>query len=268
MAIDSSLFAVDLPAGSYPAGTVVSLGCIAGPANVRSGRGTAILKQIQCGVTNNVGVFWEVYAKNSDWIDSVQSLAGEMTAPTAFDPESGSIQAGADCNLTGNSGWEIYAVAKIGGTTTADHSLWALIDIDYPQVSAIQNPAALVGFPTSIDFEKTTVNVHAYGTLTASSWDLYNVDYFKAGYEYVLKNVEVLSSNAVCGFMAFSNAAGMGGLQRIIPVNNIPVNIRQKIKYASKLQKGPMDVKLLMLNTAASTGQSLYAVHDYVKRAI
>ena len=49
MAIDTSLFAADIPAGTYAVGDVVNLACIDGPANVRSGRGAAKLKPIIAG---------------------------------------------------------------------------------------------------------------------------------------------------------------------------------------------------------------------------
>ena len=46
MALDSSLFAAQIPAGTYAIGDRIPLVCIRGPAVVRSGYGTALLKKI------------------------------------------------------------------------------------------------------------------------------------------------------------------------------------------------------------------------------
>lgn len=46
MAIDTSLWAVDIAAGAITKGDTFELTCTDGPAVVRSGRGAAILKRI------------------------------------------------------------------------------------------------------------------------------------------------------------------------------------------------------------------------------
>lgn len=266
MAIDSTLFAADIPAGTYAAGDVVPLVAIDGPANVRSGRGDAKLKNILVGQIGASSPFWKIVVKNSDWIDSAESFtASVLGSTTAFDEESGAVQIGHDCKLTPNSGWQVYAVCVIGGSPTGANSIFALIDVDYPQVAAVTSPKNAIGFPTSIPYEKSLTST-AVGGMVGSTWTIESVDYFKAGYVYVLDAVEMIDSTNVFGFIAFSNAAGMGGLQRIIPINNQSGGIRQAIRYASAVVKGPMDVKLKMF-TATATAMNIKTIHDYVRKA-
>lgn len=266
MAIDTTIFAADIPAGTYTVGDVVPLVCVDGPANVRSGRGKAILKTILAAQFATNTPFWRIHVKNSDWIDDMESFAGPIINQyTVFDEESGAVQKGHDCALTPNSGWQVYAECVIGGTSTAANSLFALIDIDYPEVGGVTDPKKAVGFPTSVPYDKS-LTTNAFGTLTAASWLSESIDYFKAGYKYVLDAVEMSSSGAgVVGFVAFSNAAGMGGLTRIIPVASYTSAIRHSIKYSSVLQKGPMEVRLKLFQATAAT-VSVQTVHDYVKQ--
>lgn len=267
MAVDTSMYAADIPAGTYSKGDVVNLSIVAGPANVRSGRGSAILKQIFIGTfTVQGGVYWRIHIKNSDWVDEVASIAAAVSSPAALDDHSGLVQFGCDNNLTQNSGWVAYAECVSGGTTTGANSVFALIDIDYPSVSSIIDPDALIGIPTSIDYDLVNAPIHAYGSMVGATWSIFNVDYFKAGYQYCLQAVEMLCvSVGISGFIALSSAAGMGGLQRIIPVDNDPSHIRAKIRYASKLSKGPMDVKFMGFSPTA-TSADVVMVHDYVKK--
>lgn len=267
MAIDSSMFAVDLPAGSYSAGDVLPMVNVYGPANVRSGRGSAILKRIFSGLLVSNGTVWRVHVKNSDWVDEAINFSGYLDQTTCMDVHSGMCQFGNDCPLTENSGWQVYAECVQAGTSTVDDSLFCLIDIDYPQVSAITNPDSLQGIPTSIILDVPNVQVNKNGTLTTANWKTINVDYFKAGSQYCLQEISVLPlAAATTGFIALSNAAGMGGLSRIIPVNTISSAIRATIEYASKLVKGPMDISMLMFGSSATSG-TLTMVHDFVKRA-
>ena len=268
MAIDSSLFAVDIPAGTYTVGDVVQLVNIDGPANVRSGRGAAKLKSIVTAQFGSAAPIWRVHVKNSDWIDDIQSIAGpcvQAFGTTVFDDESGSVQKGHDCNLTPNSGWQLWAECVVGGTSTAGNSVFALIDIDYPEVGGVTDPKKAVGFPTSIAYDKAGITSIAFGAMVGSQWVSESVDYLKAGYKYVLDAVEMTTSANTIVFAAFSNAAGMGGLTRIIPLTSYSNAIRYSIKYSSVLVKGPMDIKLkVFAATAAST--DVYMAHDYVKQ--
>lgn len=266
MAIDSTLFAVDLPVGSYTAGDILPMGVIYGPANVRSGRGTAKLKRIFSGLLASNGTIWRIHVKNSDWIDEAINFTGYLDQTTCMDVHSGMCQFGNDDDLTPNSGWQVYAECVQGATSTVASSLFALIDIDYPQVSAITDPDKLQGTPTSINVDIAGCPVNANGSMTTSTWKTINVDYLKAGYQYCLQEISVTGAIST-GFVALSNAAGMGGLSRVIPVNAISSAIRTTIEYASKLVKGPMDVSVLLFAASAGTG-NLYMTHDYVKRKL
>lgn len=267
MAIDSSLFMAELPAGTYAAGDTVELTIKAGPGNVRSGRGSAILKRMTVGVVNGASgsvTYWKVTAKNSDWVDGMASLTAPLISTTCLDERAGSVQRGNDCPLTPNSTWSVVATCVIGGTTTVDNDIFAIIDIDYPSVSSIVDPDILLGIPTTIDYNGTTITVNATGTSDTAKWDTVNVDIFKAGFEYALQKVELVNSGGN-GFVALANAAGMSGLQRIIPVSGILDSIRNKIEYATKLVKGPMDIKYMIFSSTATTSTP-DLILDFVKR--
>lgn len=271
MAVDSSLFGADIPAGTYARGDVINLGIISGPAVVRSGRGTAILKRILGGVmteASGAATYWRIHVKNSDWIDDAECLTSQISTPTFLDQHSGATRPGNNQQLTPNSSWQVYAECILGGTTTAANSIFALIDIDYPEVSAITDPDALIGVPASIDYDKQNATINAFGSLTSSAWETENVDYFKAGWMYALQEVSIFSPSvggSPVGFVSFSNAAGMGGLSRIIPVSADPGAIRQTIEYASLLVKGPMDIKTMLFMSSAQTAD-IVMIHDFVKR--
>lgn len=273
MAIDSSLFMVDLPAGTYSVGDVVELRNVAGPAVVRSGRGVANLKRLTTGIIGSANgsiTYWEINLKNSDWIDPMTSLSGQLRSNTALDERSGSIQRGNDCPLTPNSSWTVTARCIGGSTTTIANTIFALIDIDYPSVASIVDPDSLPGIPTSIDYTPAAaITENALGAGLSANWDTFNVDIFKAGYEYALQKIEMMSSPTLCGFMALSNAAGMGGLQRILPTVGLLEAIKNKVEYATKLVKGPMDVKFMMFNNTGTAGtQTPLVIFDFVKRRV
>ena len=266
MAIDSSLFAADLPAGTYAVGDVMPLACVHGPNNVRSGRGLAKLKRVFSGMLVANNTMWRIHVKNSDWIDEAINYAGFLDQTTCMDTHSGMCQFGNDADLTPNSGWQVYAECVEGATSTVATSLFSLLDIDYPQVSAITDPDKLQGVPTSITMDVAGAPINANGTMTTAAWKTLNVDYLKAGYQYCLQEISIRGS-FTCGFIALSNAAGMGGLSRIVPVNISASAIRATIEYASKLVKGPMDVGLFLFATTATTA-NITMIHDYVKRAV
>lgn len=273
MAIDSTLFAVDIPAGTYTKGDTITLGCVAGPEVVRSGRGAAILKRLTVGIVGSASgstSYWKIAVKNSDWIDPMESLTANLDGPTALDERSGCIQRGNDCQLTPNSSWEVVATCVYTGTTTVANTIFALIDIDYPSVSSITDPDSLIGVPTTIDYETPSVITgHALGSVASATWNTYNTDIFKAGYEYALQKIEVVADKPIIGFISLANAAGMGGLQRIMPIAAMSVNIRNKVEYATKLQKGPMDIKFLMFaNSGTATTATPVILMDFVKRKV
>ena len=274
--IDSSLFGVDLPAGTYTQGDIVELGIVDGPATVRSGRGAAILKRITVGEVLDATAApgsettWKIFVKNSDWIDPAVSITSPLRNPTMLDEKSGCIQRGHDCPLTPNSSWTVYAECIFGATTTVANSLFALIDIDYPSVSSIVDPDALPGVPATINMVTGTINLKAAGSLTSSSAQYVNVDIFKAGNEYALEKVEIVGrSNSAVGFLSISNAAGMQGLKRIMPMGSLVYAIRNKVEYASKLVKGPMDIGFnLFSSTGTAATSTIDLFLDFVKRKV
>lgn len=270
MAIDVSTFAADLPAGTYAAGDVVQLKNTAGPAVIRSGRGAALLKRISTFMVTDVSgsiTSWKVTVKNSDWVDGVSSFAIPMSAATGMDARSGGIQRGHDCPMTPNSSWEVTAECVAGGTTTIANSVTAEIEVDYPNVSAITDPTNLPGIPCSIEHDVASLAINASGSAESATWNVYNVDFFKAGYEYALEKVELVAGASVAGYVALNNAAGMGGLTRIIPISSQRANIRPPIEYSSKLVKGPLDIQYKLFNTAgAATTANVKLVLDFVKR--
>lgn len=272
MAIDTSLFGVDIPAGTYAVGDVIQLGCIAGPEVVRSGRGAAFLKRVTSGIigsASGAASYWKISVKNSDWVDPMISGTASVNGATSLDERSGCIQRGNDCPLTPNSTWEVIATCVAAATTTVDNSLFAAIDIDYPSVSSITDPDTLIGIPASITYGGKTITINALGTIGSATWDSVNVDIFKAGYEYALQKVEMIASAACQGFVAISNAAGMGGLTRIIPISQNLAAIRNKIEYATKLQKGPMDIRyLIFANSGTGTTDTPELIFDFVKRRL
>lgn len=273
MAIDSSLFMVDIPAGTYAAGDTVQLTIKAGPAVVRSGRGAALLKRMTTGIigsTSGSSSFWKISVKNSDWVDEMSSFSATLDSAAALDERSGCVQRGNDCQLTPNSSWEVTATCAWGGTTTVANTLFALLDIDYPSVSSIVDPDSIPGIPTTIEYvAPTTVTFHALGTSSTATWAEDNTDIFKAGYEYALQKVEAGGMNSARGFVALANAAGMAGLCRIIPIADPVQNIRNKIEYATKLVKGPMDVRFLFFaNSGTASSGTPDVLFDFVKRKV
>ena len=275
MAVDSSLFGAKIPAGNYAVGDKLQLSIVSGPANVRSGRGTAILKRIIGGIIGEASgtvSYWKIKVKNSDWIDEAQCMTAPLSQGTFLDQHSGAVRLGNNTTLTPNSAWVVEAECMFGVTTTIANSLFLIIDIDYPQVSSIIDPDELMGTPASIDYSVTT-DLMGCGGLVGAAWQVDNVDYFKAGFQYALEEISIFGNTSggyARGFISLSNAAGMGGLSRIIPVNADNSAIRQTIQYATPLVKGPMDVKTMLFSNdnTAVTGTSISMIHDYVKRKV
>lgn len=268
--IDTTTYALDIASGTaLTAGQEYPLKCIDGPANVRSGRGSAILKRIISFQIGNAGVKFYIKTKNSDWIDPVINESGDFSIVT-LDRRTGAYQNGNNCPLTPNSSWEVVAVPidTIAATTGAV-SLVSLIDIDYPEVSSITDPDALPGIPATINVE-AAITTHAVGSLETSAYDIINVDIFKAGYEYALQKCTMMVKGASAGqvgFIALSNAAGMGGLKRVIPVKGQADTIANIIEYSSKLRKGPMDIGFKFLDGSPAS-RNVIGVFDFVKRRI
>ena len=260
--IDSTVFMADIPAAAYTVGQTIPLAVKYGPAAVRSGYGKAVLKEI---VSGNIasGAHFEYVIQNSNMIDPIINSLGDFQDIVAMDEFSTMVQQGNDYELEPNSTWVVYAKCVIAGTTTAADTAIVQIDIDYPEVAAVENPLEQKGIPTSIEMD-VPVTINAAGSSATAGWDTINVDILKPGYKYLLEKVSFVGSGTV-GLIAFANAAAQNGLSRVIPVCVSNHTVNKAIKYAAPLTKGPQDIKFMMFAAAASTGTN-HLVIDYVKR--
>lgn len=266
MALDSSLYAAQIPAATYAVGDVIQLGCIRGPAVVRSGYGAAYLKKVFTATTNSTASF-KIVVKNSNWVDEMSNL-GQSINDSALDENSTSIQRGHDCPLTPNSSWQVTAVCTTAGTEANNSMCFALIDIDYPSVAAIKNPRVEAGVPVTIDETKTITATAATAAPTTIVWNTDSYDVFKAGSRYLLDQVGIRDGSgvAIVGFLEISGAAGQNGLTRIVPCRpGSTAGIKYLIDYATPLVKGPMNISLAVIGGSGGS-MSIYFYTDWVKR--
>ena len=268
MAIDTSLFAAQVPAGTYAVGDKIPLACLRGPAVVRDGYGACKLKRLVTLADQTAlnGVF-KITIKNSNWVDSVSNpVVTPSYSETALSIESAAIQPGQDLPLVPNSGWEVVAECITGATTTTAGDLFALIDMDFPSVAGIENPRKVQGFPVTMDATRT-ITITGAGSALSAVWNTFNVDIFKAGSKYLLNEASFFLSGSLMGFMSISGAAGQAGLERIIPVrSSAHAGLKYPVDYSTPLVKGPMNVNFMVMGTAG-TGTA-YSYMDYVKKSI
>ena len=271
MAIDVSTFAVDIPSGTtVTAGQVIPLSIKDGPGVVRSGNGPAILKRVISWKTNASGFNAFVHVKNSDWVDPIINDTPFMGA-TVLDRRTSAYQSGNSCPLTPNSSWDVALVVAQSGTASTDTSFFVTIEVDYPNISAIVDPDALIGIPCTLQ-QSFTITPDAAGTAASAGWHVVNVDILKAGYEYALQkatiNVTGTNPGNVTGLVSISNAAGMKGLSRTIPVCGNIESIGMIIEYASRLVKGPMDIRLMLFEPGTPISRDVIITFDFVKRRV
>lgn len=266
MAIDTTMFAGTIAAATYAVGDRIPLGVIRGPKVVRDGYGKANLKRIFTG-NNAASTVWAVHVKNSNWVDEMSNVAGFANDVTYLSAQSGAIQAGQDMDLQPNSGWDVYAECIIAGTEAAAADVFALIDIDYPSVAAVQNPKQAKGAPVTVAsiYNRTPT---AKGTLaSAANWATYNIDVLKAGSRYLLTEAAALEpSNNSTGFISISGAAGQAGLERIIPTRTANGGSKYPVDYSTPLVKGPMNLNILSIGPASAVATYVYM--DFVKKAM
>lgn len=266
MAIDTSMFAGTVTAAAHAVGDVITLANIRGPKIVRDGYGAAILKRIMC-MDTGTGSAWKIVVRNSNWVDEMSNVAVPVGAETILANTSGAVQSGNDCDLVKNSGWEVTAVCISGATDTAAHDLICLIDIDYPSVAAVQNPREVKGIPATIDGISYPVTITATGSVeTGAVWSTSNVDFLKAGYRYLLVEAAARPNGLTASivFVSISRAAGQAGLERIIPSKGSFSGMKYVMDYSTPLVKGPMDINIMAVGTAASG--TAYAYFDFVKK--
>lgn len=266
MAIDTSMFALNLPAGSYAVGDTIPMKSIRGPAIVRDGYGTAILKRIICGLSRGASgsvIRGHVVVKNSNWVDEVSNIAAPM-GQTSLAENSSNINRGHDCKLVPNSGWDVKFVVDVAVTTTVDNDLFCLLDIDYPSVQAVQNPRTAPGTPVTI-MRNDAVTTSLSGAIESATWTTVNVDFLKAGFKYLLTEVGTYNYAGYLGFVSISQAAGQQGLERIIPTIPMdPSNMRYLLDYSTPLVKGPMNLNYMVL-AGSVTSINIVTEIDWVK---
>lgn len=267
MAIDSTFFGASIPAGSYAVGDRIPLSLIRGPSVVRDGYGQVKLKRVISFVdATTAGGYFKVVVKNSNWVDEMSNVALGPDV-TFLSTESGAVQKGQDADLYPNSGWQVYAECISTVTTSTACDIVTIIDIDYPKVTAVQNPRELVGVPVTIDDIYTSA-VTGTGNIGSLSWTTHNVDFLKAGSKYLITEVGYRDfASPLIGFVAISGAASQAGLERIVPCySSAQAGIKYLFDYSTPLVKGPMNIALAALgNAGASSG---YVYFDFVKKAI
>lgn len=266
MAIDTTMFAAQIPAATYAIGDKIPMGVIRGPSVVRDGYGAAYLKRIVT-VANIGSTSWNIEIKNSNWVDKMANPALTVSE-TLFGNESGAVQSGNDMPLIPNSGWEVNAVCIAAGTESAAADVVALIDVDYPKVTAVQNPKNVQGAPVTIDMTMSHT-ITAKGAVAAGAvWTTQNVDFLKAGYKYLLAEASFRDTGtSAFGFISISGAANQAGLERIIPVRSGNLlGLRYSLDYSTPLVKGPMNINIMSVGTSGTS--TPYVYFDLVKKNI
>lgn len=267
--IDSTIFAVDVPVGTYAAGQKLPLIPIRGPSVVRDGYGKAILKQVVVIGADGVVVGGSyVEFKNSNWNDSLKTMVSSANGNQQYSilaKTSPAIQRCGNMELQPNSSFDVNLVVSAAVTTSAACSIFVLMDIDYPSVAAVSNPKDEDGLPTSI-MREDAITVTANGSALSTVWTTYNVDEFKAGYRYLLAQVGgLVDNNTPLGFIEFSGAPSMNGLVRIIPIiAKTATASRMELEYSTPLVKGPMNIGYAFYGTAGSNTVKLEC--DYIRR--
>lgn len=283
MGLDTSIYNVHLPQGTYSAGVPVPLNVVFGPSVVRDGNGTAVLKEIFTAsifsgssssyVTRAPEI---VTVKNSNWVDSVSNIIVPIQSAnlgTILDPDSSAVQRCGDIQLAVNSSFTVTWTPKANITIGEGEVLDVFVNIviDYAAVSSVDNPSSQMGSPVTI-----LQDLNVTPTLVGSdlTWNTINVDFLKAGYRYILTEVSAIPySNLVdnsLGFIAISGAAGMGGLVQVIPfvVRSAGSGmLRYHLKSSNIFVKGPINLAVATVDNAnAPTVQGTTLEFDFIRR--
>lgn len=274
MTVDSSLYAVTVAPGTYNKGVGIPLACIKGPAVVRDGYGSAIMKRVVTFATKiDAGVVGKISIKNSSWIDAMQNFAASANAnnfAAAFAPNGPNVQRCGDVELQSNSTFTVEFVPDETVTTTQTMDFYCLIDIDYPSVAAVSNPKEEKGTPVTLSYD---ANVTTSVIGTPLNWSTYNVDIFKAGYRYLMVSLALGATQggtSQVGFVAISGAAGQSGLSQIIPSFARPLgSTRLDYDYSNVFVKGPMNIDIAVIdntNGASSAAEDVHLEIDTIRR--
>lgn len=268
MAIDSTLFSCSVPAGTYAAGDTIEMTAIRGPKVVRDGYGAAKMKKVFICQDQSSQPVGYVTIKNSNWIDEMGNFV--LTASTSgnyiLDDESAAVQRCGDVELQPNSSWTVTYHITEASTTTLAYDVFALIDVDYPSVAAVENPKEQQGAPVTM-FNTYPVTTTAYGSAATGAWNETNVDVFKAGFRYLLAQIggKLATSTAQIGFFSIHGAAGQSGLERLIPFPpSALISHRYNLEYSTPLVKGPMTVSMLIMGAAGT--DNIIMETDYIRR--
>lgn len=272
MAIDSSLYVAHITAAQYTGGVPVAMECVKGPAVVRDGYGTAVMKRITTFCTTLEGTA-KVRVQNSGWIDYMaNNLAGTNSSQafTSFSAQGPNVQSCGNVELQPNSDFTVSFVPDETITYSGEIDVYCLIDIDYPSVSAVANPKTENGAPVTIEYTNTVTTSIRGADL---DWAAFNVDLFKAGYRYLLVNpCIVANANGAnqFGFIAISGAAGQSGLSQIIPCIVRPSGaMRLDYDYSNVFVKGPMTLEFAVVDNtsgASAATESVYLELDCIRR--
>ena len=271
--IDTMLFMADVPTGTYAAGDEIVLNLKSGPAVVRDGLGQPILKDICTGTLNSTTTGAKIQVKfeviNQNWNDPVINGPSSLDNIMSFNEDARGLQKGNDCPLVVNSAFAVKCKFIQGVTTTADNSVFCTIDIEYPNVGAVVDPANEKGIPASLEYTFQNYTTNLKGAAASAQWVALSVDAFKAGYRYLMQKVSVntAGSGIVSGFLAISGGASMGGLRRIIPMTSYSGAISKKLTYATVEVKGPVTFEaMFFIDGGSATTADLDIIADYVKR--
>ena len=271
--IDSTLFVGNIAKSTTVAvGDVFVLPLHTGSGTVRQGYGQPILKKITSGSVSHQATgkpIFEYVIQNSNWIDPVVNGSNVLWSASALVDNSTGIQSGNDCPLEPNSTWTVLARCIVAGAYGADtgDSLAVLIDVDYPDVASIVNPANESGTPCSLTLNQEVTTV-ASGVSPA--WTYASVDNLKPAFRYLKTKVSVTTdTSGEIGFLAVRNGATMAGLCQIIPWCSSSTFLSMPMPYAVIETKGSVDVGLMgwATGTTGATGTA-HIITDYVKKAI
>ena len=248
MAVDSMLYQISFPAGSYTAGTKGAMALIRGPSVVRDGCGTARLVKIFTA-SDASGLNVDVHVKNGQWNDEIINAA-PVASDTILSDNSHAMQKGGNFPLVVNSGFDVSYEIMEAATTTAAVDVFCQIDIDYDGYPSIADPRNEEGMPMSLEMAQTITNTAAGSPLVFTS---ISVDVFKAGYKYLLTDAYFDSLGVTCplGFLSITNAAGQGGLERLVPVYPAKAGLSFNLDKSVPLTKGPMTLNFAAIAAAA-----------------
>lgn len=196
------------------AGTVVPLSFTYGVENVRTGRGTPVLKNVRAlfdGIYS-AGVGIPVEIKNSNWVDSAGLVAQLIDDATALNKDSLAYMAGRDVVLAPNTSWTINA--KLPGITTSAGTLYVILEIEYSDVAGY-DPAKLTGAPVLKTCSNASVTGSANVPISIGSFDN-----LLQGVTYVLSEASLITTNAdtSLSILCIEGFSNQKGLVRAIPI--------------------------------------------------